>query len=265
MQKKRAERFGEVVKDYQRYRKSHPKEIFDKFFSLLSPRSATVLDLACGSGKSTEPLVRKGIKVIGCDPDRRMLSEAKRRAKVIKSPIRYLLGRAEKLPFKKDSFDAVTVGSAFHWFANKQTTAEMGRVLKLGGLLYTFIYQYPTTDREDEFNEEASLFRKYGVEYPPRERLAGRPQFFSELLTTYGFEDVQTCIIRKMRRYTINERVGRIRTLTAYRLLSPVDRKKIVTELTGILKEKWRGRKHRLIPQIVNICYGYKPKYKAAG
>ncbi len=261
MKKKRGGRFGEVVKNYQRYRKSHPRELFKKFFSLMKVKSGTaVLDLACGSGKSTEPLVRRGISVTGCDSDRRMLREATNRAKAKRFSITYAYGRAEKLPFQRNTFDAVVVGSAFHWLANKRAIAEVKRVLKPGGMVYIFQYRYPTTEREDEYNEEAPLLRDCGIEYPERERLRGTPEFFKTVLENRGFENVRIHEIKKFRLYSVEERVGRIKTLSAYTLLSVADRRKVIAELTRILKKKWGRSKYRLIPQTADVCYGYKPK-----
>ncbi|MDE2079646.1 MAG: methyltransferase domain-containing protein [Patescibacteria group bacterium] len=258
---RRGERFGEIVKNYQRYRKSHPTEIFEKLLSLLRERQyATVLDLGCGSGKSTESLVREGMGVTGCDPDRRMLRTAAQRAQKKQLPIAYVFGRAEQLPFRDGNFDAVVVGSAFHWFAHKRAVLEIKRVMNPGGLLYIFQYRYPTTEREEEYNEEGPLLRCCGVEYPASERARATPEFIKGLIEDCGFEYVQICTIRKLRRYSIADRVGRIKTLSAYALLSPRNRREVILALTHILHEKWGGKKYRLIPQVVDIFYGYKPK-----
>ena len=50
--------------------------------------------------------------------------------------IRYVLGSAKKLPFKDETFDAVTAFSAFHWFYDQKSVKEIKRVLKPGGLFF---------------------------------------------------------------------------------------------------------------------------------
>ena len=67
-----------------------------------------ILDIGCGTGKSTEPLIKifKNAEIVGCDPDAAMLAEAKASAKKLGLPIEYVEGRAERLPFVDDSFDA---------------------------------------------------------------------------------------------------------------------------------------------------------------
>ncbi len=259
--KKRGEQFGEVVTNYQQYRKSHPREIFAELFSLMKNKGgAVILDLACGSGKSTEPLVRKNTSVIGCDTDRRMLREASNLARAKHLPITYVHGRAESLPFEGNTFDAVVIGSAFHWFASRRAVTEIRRVLKPDGLIFIFQYRYPTTEKEEEYNEEAPLLRDCGIEYPERERARGTAEFFTNILKSGGFKDIQTLTIKKFRRYSVAERVGRVKTLSAYTLLSAKDKRKMIAELERALKKKWGKRRYRLIPQIVNLCYGYKPK-----
>ena len=156
------------------------------------------------------------------------------------------------------SFDAATIGSAFHWFAYEEATVEMKRVLKPGGLVYIFQYRYPTTEKEEDHNEEAPLLRCYGVEYPAPERTRTTPEFIKDLLEMSGFKNVRLRTIKKLRRYSVAERVGRIKTLSAYTLLSARNKKEVTTELTRILERKWGGRKYRLIPQSIDVLYGYK-------
>jgi ubiquinone/menaquinone biosynthesis C-methylase UbiE len=99
-----------------------------------------ILDIGCGTGKSTEPLIKflKKAEIVGCDPDKLMLKEARQSASSLNLPINYVEGRAEKLPFANDYFDAVIAGTAFHWFGTAQALKEIGRVLKKDGLLFVF-------------------------------------------------------------------------------------------------------------------------------
>jgi len=122
--------FGEFVKQYEKARRPYPKEAFEFLKSKLINKNPKILDLGCGTGISTRQLVKVG-EVIGCDPDVRML----RAAKLNKWPgnIKYVVGRADKLPFKDESFDIVSAFSSFHWFDNKKSIKEIKRVLKPDG------------------------------------------------------------------------------------------------------------------------------------
>lgn len=127
-------KFGKFVKQYEKARRPYPKEIFRFFKKLLKVENPLILDLGCGTGISTRQMVRFGT-VMGCDPDPVMLREAK---KYKNSDVKkYVVGSARKLPFPDNYFDAVTAFSAFHWFYDKKSGAEIKRVLKPGGLFFT--------------------------------------------------------------------------------------------------------------------------------
>lgn len=125
-------RFNQHVEQHKRARSEYPRRVFGLIKKYLKVKKPLILDLGCGTGISTRQLVRIG-EVVGCDIDAVMLKHARlNKAKNIK----YVLGAAEKLPFKDKSFDAVTAFAAFHWFDNKKALSEIKRVLKPRGLFF---------------------------------------------------------------------------------------------------------------------------------
>ena len=53
----RAESFGSVAEQYDRYRPSYPAALID---DLVAPRPADVLDVGCGTGKAAVLLAARG-------------------------------------------------------------------------------------------------------------------------------------------------------------------------------------------------------------
>jgi ubiquinone/menaquinone biosynthesis C-methylase UbiE len=95
--------------------------------------SGILVEIGAGTGPNLRHLPR-GLRVVGVEPNpfmhRHFLSEARRRG----SPVELVRGRAEALPFRDDSVDAVlctlvlcSVGEA------DRVLAEARRVLKPGG------------------------------------------------------------------------------------------------------------------------------------
>lgn len=127
-------KFGGMVKNYEKGRSGYPSEVFAYLKSLVKVKKPLILDLGCGTGIATRQLTKIG-RVIGADPDKIMLGAARK----YKSPkvMRYVAAQADKLPFKDGTFDAVTAFSAFHWFDDKNSVAEIRRVLKPGGIFFT--------------------------------------------------------------------------------------------------------------------------------
>ncbi|MGH3154751.1 MAG: class I SAM-dependent methyltransferase [Streptosporangiaceae bacterium] len=94
-------------------------------------RPLRVLDLAAGTGKLTETLVRLGADVTAVEPDPGMLAELRRRL----GSVRSMPGRAEKIPLPDGAVDAVLAGQAMHWFDLDRALPELARVLAPGGLM----------------------------------------------------------------------------------------------------------------------------------
>lgn len=61
-----------------------------------------------------------------------MIEEARKASPAIT----YIVAPASQLPFQPGTFDTVTAFSAFHWFCDKQSLAEIRRVLKEKGKFF---------------------------------------------------------------------------------------------------------------------------------
>jgi SAM-dependent methyltransferase len=116
--------FGSVAADYARGRPSWPEQAID---AVGVSADAHVLDLAAGTGKLTELLLRRFARVTAVEPDDAM------RAANPATDAR--AGTAESIPVDADLVDAVFVAEAFHWFCDPSAVAEIARVLRPGGTL----------------------------------------------------------------------------------------------------------------------------------
>lgn len=100
---------------------------------------AAVLDLGCGTGRTTIPLVQQGFKVIGVDVVAAMIDSAKKISLAQGLTIDYRVGDATKLDFPDGSFQYILFSnqgwSQIPSRAQRQTAlAEMTRVLAPGGI-----------------------------------------------------------------------------------------------------------------------------------
>ncbi len=127
----RAERalsFERVAEEYDRGRPGYPADVLDL---LPVPATATVLDLAAGTGKLTRVLAPRYRRVIAVEPLPGMRAIISRHA----PNAEVLDGRAEAIPLGDGEVGAVFVAQAIHWFANDTAIAEIARVLEPGGVL----------------------------------------------------------------------------------------------------------------------------------
>lgn len=87
------------------------------------------LDIGCYLGLFTELLKKKGYDAYGIDVDKRFIKEAKKN-----SNRKYLVASAEKIPFKKNSFDVILLlGTLDHIIDRGKALSEINRVLKPNG------------------------------------------------------------------------------------------------------------------------------------
>ncbi len=119
---------------YDRARPSYPDAAMDHIFSHIErPRGELkVLDLAAGTGILTRRLLESGVSggnLTAVEP----VEEMRRTFATVTPGIEIAHGTAEALPFDDGTFDLVTVGQAFHWFANKESLREIARCLRADG------------------------------------------------------------------------------------------------------------------------------------
>ena len=130
---RRARSFGSAATRYAQHRPDYPDQSVAWALGSL-PHRARVLDLAAGTGKITEAMLRCGVPaeaVLAVEPDDEMRAELCRRL----PGIAVRPGSAEQIPTDDESVDAVLVGQAFHWFDVERALAEIARVLRPGGVL----------------------------------------------------------------------------------------------------------------------------------
>ena len=101
----------------------------------------TVLDLAAGTGTSSEPMADAGVRVVACDLSVGMLEVGKRR----RPDLAFVAGDALHLPFADESFDAVTMSFGLRNVTDVESALdELYRVTKPGGRLVVCEFSRPT-------------------------------------------------------------------------------------------------------------------------
>ena len=100
-----------------------------------------VLDLAAGTGTSSQPFADRGARVVPCDFSIGMLQVGKE----ARPHLPFTAGDATRLPFADDTFDAVTISFGLRNVVDPLAgLREMRRVTRPGGRLVVCEFSHPT-------------------------------------------------------------------------------------------------------------------------
>jgi SAM-dependent methyltransferase len=126
--------FGAAADDYRRYRAGFPDSLFERLGEFGIGRAGQeIVDLGTGTGSLARGFARRGCRVIGIDPDSRLLAQARALDAEAGVEVDYRIGRAESTALAAASVDVVTAGQCWHWFDRTAAAREASRILRPDG------------------------------------------------------------------------------------------------------------------------------------
>ena len=150
----------QVAANYVKFRPDYPIAVYEAIVSYcgITPghQQSLAVDLACGPGNSTRPLVGRFQRVVGIDASQDLIFEAQK--SLIK--VEFRLGGAEDLSFLGEgSVDLITCFLGLHWLNTKQLFNEVKRVLRTDGVFAAYGYGVPQVgcDEANRHIHEVSL------------------------------------------------------------------------------------------------------------
>jgi len=186
--------FDRIAPSYDSWAGGQHERVAARLVDVAAPQKGEhVLDVGTGTGLVAHlvaPRVSPG-SVIGIDLSDHMLAIA--RSKMSKN-IQFLGMAAERLVFKPETFDLVTMGEALAYLGDpSDALAEAHRVLRAGGRLAVSNQRRSLSTRAQDlfFQGLAPLARRHYLNFPryssERARF-GEPEVLPQLLDRAGFE-----------------------------------------------------------------------------
>ena len=126
--------FDAVADLYEEARPSYPNELFDDLVDLaeLNP-GARLLEIGCGTGKATRPLLERGFFVMCVEMGAHLARRA--HASLSGFPFDIAVSAFETWRGPSDAFDLVFAATAWHWIDPTIGYAKAHRLLRKHGHL----------------------------------------------------------------------------------------------------------------------------------
>jgi SAM-dependent methyltransferase len=124
--------FGADAELYDRVRPTYPRGLYDDLAALLgNPVRPRVLEIGCGTGQATTPMVERGwsVKAVELSPDLGRIARDKL------PELEVITAAFETWPLPAEKFDLVLSATAFHWIDPEIRVVKSADALRPGGLL----------------------------------------------------------------------------------------------------------------------------------
>lgn len=199
--------FGNLGRDYQAARQKFPDTIIDFFTGKVSSGSQ-VIDLGCGTGIATRQLAGRGYRMTGTDIDENMILIAREASE----DITYAVAPATTLSFPDAHFDAATAFSAFHWFSDLASVAEIKRVLK-PDTLFMVVNKNDIAGFKVGYRDVLAPFIETSL---PNAKQTYIPE---QTLDENGFTDIERHVFPVTETHSLDEALAYLRSVSLWNLV----------------------------------------------
>jgi ubiquinone/menaquinone biosynthesis C-methylase UbiE len=128
--------FSDRAQSYAAARPRYPSALFSSIVKL-APSATCAWDCGTGNGQAAVSLAEHFGTVCATDPSAEQIANA-----VPASNVHYSVQTAESTSFSNQTFDAVCVAQALHWFKFADYFAEVKRVAKPGAIFCAWGYDW---------------------------------------------------------------------------------------------------------------------------
>ncbi|XP_055896761.1 putative methyltransferase DDB_G0268948 [Biomphalaria glabrata] len=205
----------EMAKHYADHRPGYPPEIFDTIMSYHNEVKSNCHDLAvdvcCGAGQSTLPLIKLFSKVVGVDISEDQIQNLPKDIPNLTA----IVGLAEDLSMiESGTVDLVTIATGLHWVNIEKCLQEIKRVLKPGGTFAAYTWtmdQFDDPEVNKYYRQVLAIFKEY---YSSR-LLIGIEKYKSII---FPFTDLRRCDVTMKVEMTLDQFIGFIQSFHTTKL-----------------------------------------------
>jgi len=217
--RRRAQAFGAVAEDYERYRPRYPQALIDR---IVTRRGLRVLDVGAGTGISSAQLAAAGAEVLAVEPYDRMADIC------VAKGIAVERDRFEPWDDAGRRFDAVVFGQSFHWVAPDPALPKIASILSPGGsLVLMWNRVVPVQPSRAELDR---IYDDYPVAAQSSPADAATEALFIEQISAHGFT-VERAEYAEDLHYGCDDWLGMTATHSNQLIMEPESRTELLDRL----------------------------------
>jgi ubiquinone/menaquinone biosynthesis C-methylase UbiE len=137
----------------------------------LIPQVGTAVDVACGTGRMTQVLLERGLRVTGVDVSQEMLNEAEAKLRCHADRLSLVRAALPALPFESNSVDLVTCIRLFGHYPSATRIPMLQELARITTqwVVVQFFYETPLTRLKRRIKHLFGVYK--GVQHPLNENV----------------------------------------------------------------------------------------------
>lgn len=210
------ETFEGVAAMYDGARPEYPHELFDDLVGLAKlPPGGRLLEVGCGTGKATRPLLERGFSVVCVELGRALAERA--RNNLAGMALEVHVAPFEQWDGQAESFDLVYAATAWHWIDLETRYQKAHALLRPGGHLAFWKAEHGFPVGFDSFfSEIQEVYDEIGESHPGDWPPAHATDDVAEIVASGMFADVHVRRYVWEMRYTADEYIELLNTFSGH-------------------------------------------------
>jgi ubiquinone/menaquinone biosynthesis C-methylase UbiE len=241
-----ADHFSEKSALYAAARPGYPAALFAAI-AAAAPARDRAWDCATGSGQAAIGLADHFARVEATDASAQQIANA-----IAHPKVRYSVQISERTDFASASFDAVTIAQALHWFDLARFYDEVRRVLRPGGVIAAWAYDWSSVSREVDFALERHLLVKIRPFWP--EQVSRMQSSFMQM--PFPFAPVALPPAKIEMAWTLAQYIAYIETWSATRAYIAQHGRDALEETEAAMRKAWGDAHVRPVTMALHVRCG---------
>lgn len=193
------------------------------------------LDVACGTGHSSEALLKVCERITGLDASIPMIEEARLRY----PGMDFREGQAETLNFPARTFDLVNISMGLHWVDHKKFISEVARVLRPKGIFSVDNYGFGGIVSADEGLQRRhfELFKEFLPSVPKNTTYPQEGLLKANSFAIVDDQNYQVILTMGQKRF-----ISLIKTMSNFLTLSASQKENVEKEMDKVYSKIFAGK-----------------------